>query len=190
MYFRENLLRELMQMLGQTVHRHVILIGPDGVGKRTLAYSLALLIAEGKGPKSLHNLVQIDERALLDKPEKALQNGLDRAKGGVLFIPHIHRFFGGALKAEFPKATPLVQKAFLGGDPVIIGSTTQALWDERLRGISAIAENVQLVARPADRYPRNGGDSQGPRAAHRRRLQDRSAGRSRCRSRRTWRSAT
>jgi ATP-dependent Clp protease ATP-binding subunit ClpC len=147
-YFRENLLTDLLQMLGQMVHRHVILIGPDGVGKRTLAYSLALLIAEGKGPKSLHSLVQIDERSLLDKQEKALQDGLDRARGGVLFIPHIHRFFGGALKAEFPKAAPLVQKAFLGGDTVIIGSTTQALWDERLRGISAIGENAQLLNVP------------------------------------------
>mgnify|MGYP005837931821 FL=1 len=147
-YFREDLLRELIQMLGQTVNRHVLLIGPDGVGKRTLAYSLALLIAEGKGPVGLRNLVQIDERALLDQQEKALDNGLARARGGILFVPHIHRFFGGALKAEFPKAAPLLQKTFLSDDPVIIGTTTQSLWDERLRGINAIAENVQLLHVP------------------------------------------
>jgi ATP-dependent Clp protease ATP-binding subunit ClpC len=150
-YFREGLLRDLIQMLGQTVHRHVILIGPDGVGKRTLAYSLALLIAENKGPRGLTNLVQIDERALLDQQEKAVSNGLDRARGGILFIPHLHRFFGGALKAEFSKAAPLLQKAFLGKNPVIIGSTTQGLWDERLRGINVIAENAQLLhVPPAD----------------------------------------
>jgi ATP-dependent Clp protease ATP-binding subunit ClpC len=147
-YFREDLLRELIQMLGQTVNRHVLLVGPDGVGKRTLAYSLALLIAEGKGPVGLRNLVQIDERALLDQQEKALDNGLARARGGILFVPHIHRFFGGALKAEFPKAAPLLQKTFLSDDPVIIGTTTQSLWDERLRGINAIAENVQLLHVP------------------------------------------
>jgi len=150
-YFREGLLRDLIQMLGQTVHRHVILVGPDGVGKRTLAYSLALLIAEDKGPRGLTKLVQIDERALLDQQEKAVSDGLERARGGILFIPHIHRFFGGALKAEFPKAAPLLQKAFLGKDPVIIGSTTQGLWDERLRGINVIAENAQLLhVPPAD----------------------------------------
>jgi len=147
-YFREDLLRDLIQMLSQTVNRHVILVGPDGVGKRALAYSLALLIAEGKGPQRLRNLVQIDERALLDQPDKAVDSGLRRAKGGILFIPHIHRFFGGQLKAEFFKAAPLLQKTFLGEDPVIIGSTTQALWEERLRGISAIVENAQLLNVP------------------------------------------
>ncbi|MBI5960745.1 MAG: ATP-dependent Clp protease ATP-binding subunit, partial [Chloroflexi bacterium] len=147
-HFREGLLRELIQMLGQTVHRHVILVGPDGVGKRALAYSLALLIAEGKGPKGLSNLVQIDERALIDQQEKAVISGLQRAKGGILFIPHIHRFFGGTLKAEFPKIGPVLQKAFLGKDTVIIGSTTQAFWDERLRGINAIIENAQLLHVP------------------------------------------
>jgi ATP-dependent Clp protease ATP-binding subunit ClpC len=147
-YFRENLLTDMIQMLGQTMNRHIILIGPDGVGKRTLAYSLALLIAEGKGPTGLQNLVQIDERALLDQPQKALDNGLKRARNGVLFVPHIHRFFGGQLRAEFPKATPAMQKAFLGDDPVIIGSTTQALWDERLRSINAIAENTQILHVP------------------------------------------
>ncbi len=152
-YFREDLLRELIQMLAQTVHRHVILLGPNGVGKRTLAYSLALLIAEGKGPQNFASLVQIDERALLERQVKALREGLRRAKGGVLFIPHVHRFFGGALKAEFPKAAPVLQKAFLEADPVIIATTTQGLWDERLRNISAIAENAQVLRVPPTTVP-------------------------------------
>lgn len=148
-YFREDLLREMIQMLGQTVSRHVLLVGPDGVGKRTLAYSLALLIAEDKGPKDLGKLVQLDEMMLLDQSQKAVESGLARASGGILFIPHIHRFFGGQLRAEFPKAAPVLQKAFLGSNPVIIGTTTQAMWDERLRGVNAIGENVQLLHVPA-----------------------------------------
>lgn len=147
-YFREELLRDIINILSQAVNRHVILLGPDGVGKRTLAYSLALLMSEGKGPKGLQNLVQIDETALLDSDQKAVRAGLSKAAGGILFIPHLHRFFGGPIKAEFGKATPLIQKAFLADDPVIIGTTTELEYSQRLAVVSAIAENSQVVRVP------------------------------------------
>ncbi len=147
-YFREGLLRDIINILSQAVNRHVILVGADGVGKRTLAYSLALLMSEGKGPKGLKNLVQIDETALLDSDQKAVRAGLSKAAGGILFIPHLHRFFGGPIKAEFSKATPLIQKAFLADDPVIIGTTTEIEYNQRLAVVSAIAENSQVVRVP------------------------------------------
>ncbi|RMG79232.1 MAG: hypothetical protein D6712_20055, partial [Chloroflexi bacterium] len=86
-YFREDLLREMINILTQSVNRHIILIGPDGVGKRTLAYSLALLMSEGKGPSGLKSLVQVDETALLDNDLQAVRAGLSKAAGGILFIP-------------------------------------------------------------------------------------------------------
>src|SRR5450432_2000961 len=108
-YFREGLLRDLTNMLSQKVNRHVILIGPDGVGKRTLAHSLGLQMAQGKGPIGLDKLVKVEETALLDNPVQAIANGLNQARGGVLFIPHIERFFGGPSRAEFAKALPNIQ---------------------------------------------------------------------------------
>ncbi|MDL1899693.1 ATP-dependent Clp protease ATP-binding subunit [Anaerolineae bacterium CFX9] len=147
-YFRDNLLREMTNILSQLVNRHLILVGPDGVGKRTLAYSLALLISEGKGPKGLNSLVQVDESALLDSDQKAVRAGLNQARGGIFFIPHIHRFFGGPVRAEFSKATPMIQKAFLGDDPVIIGTTTDQEWQTRLATVSAIAENSMILRVP------------------------------------------
>ncbi len=147
-YFREDLLRDLINILTQAVNRHVILLGPDGVGKRTLAYSLALLMSEGKGPKQLKSLVQVDEGALLDNDQKAIRAGLSQARGGVLFIPHIDRFFGGPVRAEFSKSTPLIQKAFLDDDPVIIATTTEQEYNQRLASVSAVAENCQLLRVP------------------------------------------
>lgn len=147
-YFRENLLRDMNNILAQSVNRHIILIGPDGVGKRTLAYSLALLMSEGKGPKGLSSLVQIDETALLDNDQKAMRAGMNQARGGILFIPHIHRFFGGALKAEFAKATPMIQRAFLENDPVIIGSTTEQEYQQRLLPVTAVSEHAQVLRVP------------------------------------------
>ncbi|MCB9452585.1 MAG: ATP-dependent Clp protease ATP-binding subunit [Anaerolineaceae bacterium] len=147
-YFREDLLRDIINILSQSVNRHVILIGPDGVGKRTLAYSLGLLMSEGKGPTGLNSVVQVDETALLDSDQKAIRAGMSQARGGILFIPHLHRFFGGPIKAEFSKATPLIQKAFLADDPVIISSTTEIEYNQRLASVSAITENSQVVRVP------------------------------------------
>lgn len=147
-YFREDLLRYIINIISQSVKRHVILVGPDGVGKRTLAYSLALLMAEGKGPAGLTNLVQIDEAALLDNDQKAVRAGMSKATGGILFIAHLHRFFGGPIKAEFSKATPMIQKAFLADSPVIIASTTETEYNQRLAMVSAITENSQIVRVP------------------------------------------
>lgn len=147
-YFRESLLRDLINILSQAVNRHIILLGADGVGKRTLVYSLALLMSEGKGPKNLNSLVQIDEAALLDNDQKAIRAGLSQAAGGILFIPHIHRFFGGPVRAEFAKASPLVQKAFLDDNPIIIGTATETEYNERLAGVSAIGERAQILRVP------------------------------------------
>ncbi len=147
-YFRENLLREIINILTQSVRRHIILLGPDGVGKRTLGYSLGLLMAEGKGPSGLQSLVQIEETALLDNDQAAMRAGMSKAANGILFIPHLHRFFGGPIKAEFSKSTPLIQKAFLSSDPVIIGSTTELEYNQRLASVSAITENSTIVRVP------------------------------------------
>ena len=145
LYLREALLRDLINMLSQKINRHVLLVGPEGVGKRSLVYSLALLMAQDKGPADLKCLAQIDEAALLDNPVQAVRAGINKAQAGILFVPHLHRFFGGPLKAEFPKAAPELQKAFLGSQPVIIGTTTDVEYTERLAGVSAIYEHSQVL---------------------------------------------
>ncbi len=147
-YFRENLLRDMINILSQTVNRHILLVGPDGVGKRTLVYSLALLMSEGKGPAALNSLVQVDETALLDNDQKAIRAGLNQARGGIFFVPHIHRFFGGPLKAEFAKSAPMIQRAFLENDPIIIGTTTEQEYQQRLATTGAIAEHSQVLRVP------------------------------------------
>jgi ATP-dependent Clp protease ATP-binding subunit ClpC len=147
-YFRESLLSMLKNMLSQHVNRHVILLGPDGIGKRTLIYSLGLLMAENKGPSGLAKLVTVEEGALLDNPVQAITAGLNSARGGVLFVPHIERFFGGPARAEFPKATALIQKALLSDDPVIIGTAPENEYNDRMANASGIADRVQVLRIP------------------------------------------
>jgi ATP-dependent Clp protease ATP-binding subunit ClpC len=147
-YQRETLLRELLNLLAMTGPRHVILLGPAGVGKRSLVHGLALLMAEGQGPAGLSKLVQVGETALLDDAAAAVQAGLRQAAGGILFLPNMQRFFGGVVRADFPKATRLVQKALLDGGAVIIGTAVESDFTERMAGDPAVAEHLHLVRVP------------------------------------------
>lgn len=140
-YPREELLQEMMSILSQSHSRHIVLVGPDGVGKRSLAYSLAQLMAEKKGPRGLTGFVTLNERDLIDNELQTMRAGLSRARSGILFIPHIHKFFGGPIKAEFAKAAAAVQKAFLDDDPIIIATTTEVEYNGRISAVSAIVEH-------------------------------------------------
>ncbi len=124
-YHRETVLHELISLLALRQRRHVILVGPEGVGKRSLVYGLALLLAEGKGPAGLRSVVQMNEAALLENPLAAVRAGLRRASGGILLVPDIERFFANRLRARFPEQVNReIQKAVLGDEQVIIGTTT------------------------------------------------------------------
>ena len=147
-YFRDDLLRDLRNLLSMASDRHVILIGPTGVGKRSLVLSLARLIADGQGPTDLRSVVQINERALLDDAFSSVQAGLRLAAGGVLFIPDIARFFGG-FRADFPeKAGNELQKAFFAQDVVIIGAATEGRYNDRLVKATAIVGHSQMLKVP------------------------------------------
>lgn len=144
-YAREELLQEMLSVLSQATSRHIVLVGPDGVGKRSLAYSLAQLMAEDKGPRGLSSFVTLSERDLIDNELQTIRAGLSRAHSGILFIPHIHKFFGGPIKAEFGKATAAVQKAFLDDDPIIIATTTEVEYNTRIANVSSIIEHSQVI---------------------------------------------
>lgn len=147
-YQRTDLLRELISLLALSQQRHVILVGPEGAGKRTLAYSLAQLLAEGKGPANLRSLVQINETALLENPLAAMRAGLRRASGGILLVPGIERFFADRLRARFPEQVSReLHKAILGNEQVIIGTTTPGNYD-KLAQDPLIRQNTQRLNVP------------------------------------------
>ncbi len=140
-YVRADLMRDLLGLLTLANHRHVVLVGDVGVGKRSLVAGLGLLMAEGKGPAGLTTLVQVSESALLADAEKAVQAAWQQARDGILFLPNVERFLASSLSSpEFPKATRAVQRAFLAPRPVVIATTTDAAWNERLTADSTVRE--------------------------------------------------
>ncbi len=148
-FVREDLMHDLLGLLTLANHRHVILVGDAGVGRRSLVQGLALLMAEGKGPTGLRNLVTVSEHALLIDPEKAIESAQQQARDGIVFIPNVERFFSGAsANADFPKATRLVQRAFLNVLPVVIASTTDPAWNDRLVSNNTVRENSHRLRVP------------------------------------------
>lgn len=146
---RETLLRDMISLLTLATKRHIILVGAEGAGKRTLVYSLGQLIAEGKGATNLRSVVQINEAALLENPLSAMRVGLRRANGGILLVPGIQRFFADRLRAPFPaQVNRDLQKAMLGNDHVIIGTTTSGDYD-RLSQNAVIRQNTQRLDVPS-----------------------------------------
>ena len=151
-YFRQDLLRDLFNLLSLARDRHVILVGPAGVGKRSLAHGLALLIAEGQGPHGLESVVEISEAALLKDATMALNAGRRKAARGVLFVPNIHRFFGGMLHAEFPQGLDGVQRALLDDGAVVLGTAPGAAYSAHMASNSTVTEHTHLLQVPEPDY--------------------------------------
>jgi ATP-dependent Clp protease ATP-binding subunit ClpC len=147
-YFRQDLLRDLFNLLSLARDRHVILVGPEGVGKRSLVRGLALLIAEDQGPPGLESVVEVSEPALLADAATALKAGRRRAANGVLFLPNMQRFFGGVLHAEFPKGLDDVQRALLDGSAVVVGTAVEAEYEARMASNSTVTEHSHLLRVP------------------------------------------
>ena len=143
-FAREALLRDLTGLLSLAQDRHVLLVGPAGVGRRSLTMALALLIAENKGPANLKRVIEVSESAWLDNPTLAVQAGIRQAQNGVLFIPNIHRFFGAAARSD--TTAKEVLKAFVqdGSSAIIIATTTDADYTDKLKP-TAIGTNAQLL---------------------------------------------
>lgn len=127
LFQRTALLQQMLGILALAGQRHILLVGPEGCGKRSLVITLAQLLAENTNHTGLESVVQITEAALLENPLGALRVGLRRASGGVLLVPTIGRFFPLRNGTQLPRQVQNdLQKAILQTEHVIIGTATSA----------------------------------------------------------------
>lgn len=126
LYQRENLLHNLLSLLGLATGTTVVLVGPEGAGKKSLVLSLAQWVAEKK-LENVRSVVMLNEVALLEDPLKTMRTGLRRASGGVLLVPRLNRFFGGRLRAQFPEQVCRdLYKAMWGSEVSVVGTAVLA----------------------------------------------------------------
>ncbi|MCB0190505.1 MAG: ATP-dependent Clp protease ATP-binding subunit [Anaerolineae bacterium] len=142
-YLRTNLLNNLTNLLSMTVNRHIMLVGPSGVGKRSLVLGLAQMRAQNQGPNSVESIIQLNEQALVDDDYTVLQDGLTAARGGILFLPDIIRFFNGGSQLAFNE----LQKALLGNGVAIIGTATDDQYS-KLSKLNLVTDRTQQFKVP------------------------------------------
>ena len=144
-YERKELQTEMLSLLALADKRHLILVGEEGAGKRSLARSLAMILAEGKGG-NLRSLVQMNETALLENPLQAMRSGMRRASNGILMVPEIGRFFPDRnVPSSFPQQVCReLHKAILGNEIVVVGTATLNEY-ERISKTKLIRERSNRV---------------------------------------------
>ncbi len=148
LFTREELMKKLVSLLSLAKDRTVFLTGAPGSGRRSLAQSLAFLIAEGKGPANIKSMIEVSESAWLDNPQLAMQVALRQAEGGALFINNIHRFFGRADTSQLQSAMKDLQKAIVENACVVIGTTSEADYAERVKPNASVIEHSHVLAVP------------------------------------------
>lgn len=147
-FHRAQLEAKLVNLLSMKSARNVILVGATGVGKRSLVLGVGELIVKGQGPLGLRSVVELDERRLLDDAVAAVEEGIRKAMGGILFVPDVARFFGG-IRADFrEEAGNALQKAFLSDDVVIIGTAAEEAYTKKLQDVRVITERTQILRVP------------------------------------------
>lgn len=82
--------------------------------------SLAVNLArDDRKAFNIKNLITVDPVALLTNPDQVIKQGLAAARGGVLFIPNLHRF---------PNMSYVIDKAALYGEVKVITSLSLEEW--------------------------------------------------------------
>ncbi len=147
-FAREKLLQELVSLMSLAADRNVFLLGAPGSGRRSLAQSLAFLIAEGKGPANLKSIIEVSESAWLDNPQLAMQLGLRMAEGGALFIDNMHRFFGRPETNQMASAIKDLQKAIVENSCVVIGTMAEADYNERVKPNAPVVQHAHTLQVP------------------------------------------
>jgi ATP-dependent Clp protease ATP-binding subunit ClpC len=148
LFSREALLKKLVSLLSLAQDRTVFLVGAAGSGRRSLAQSLAFLLAEDKGPAGIKSVIEVSESAWLDNPQLAMQVALRAAEGGAIFINNIHRFFGRAENSQMQSAMKDLHKAIVENTCVVIGSTSDAEYTERIKPNASVVEHSHVLAVP------------------------------------------
>lgn len=154
---RKNEVLRLIQVLCRRKKNNPVLVGEPGVGKTAVVEGLALLVHEGKVPKSIENahIYSLDMGSLLagtkfrgqfEERLKAVINAVESDPDAVLFIDEIHTVVGaGATSGGSMDASNLLKPALASGSLRCIGATTFKEFKSAFERDAALARRFQKI---------------------------------------------
>ncbi|HEY4280824.1 MAG TPA: ATP-dependent Clp protease ATP-binding subunit [Conexibacter sp.] len=153
---RDDEIAQTIEVLARRRKNNAVLIGEAGVGKTAIAEGLALRIAHGDVPETLHDvrIVAVDLGGMVagaqfrGQFEQRLKSALDevvRSEGKVvLFIDELHTIVGAGGAEGAMDAANLLKPLLARGELRVIGATTLAEY-RKIEKDSALARRFAAV---------------------------------------------
>ena len=153
---REKELERIAQILSRRKKNNPILIGEPGVGKSAIAEGLAIRIAEGRVPRTLHNkrVITLDLASLVagtkyrgqfEERMKAIINELEKNPDIIVFIDEIHTIVGAGSASGSLDASNMFKPALARGEIQCIGATTIDEYRQYIEKDGALERRFQKV---------------------------------------------
>lgn len=152
---RDQLVRELLDILSRRRQNNPVLVGDAGVGKTAIVEGLAQRIAAGEVPSSLRAIaVRSLDLALLQAGasaqgefEKRLKELLAalQAEPCILFIDEAHMLIGAGAAQGSLSAANLLKPALARGELRAIAATTYAEYKRHFERDPALARRFQMI---------------------------------------------
>lgn len=154
---REAEVRQVIDILMRRRQNNPILTGEAGVGKTAIVEGLALRIAEGDVPESLHNVaLHVLDLGLLQAGasvkgefENRLKNVIREVKSSsqpiILFIDEAHTMIGAGGQTGQNDAANLLKPALARGELRTIAATTWSEYKKYFEKDAALARRFQVV---------------------------------------------
>jgi ATP-dependent Clp protease ATP-binding subunit ClpC len=134
---REKELDRLIEVLSLYSRKNPVLVGEDGVGKRTIVHGLAVRVADGPVPLVLDGkqvlALDLPPLRVLDKDRTWLER-LDHTlvsvaeRGAIFFVNHGHDLPGGVSPVSSMQITDLLQRALVAGQIQCISTGTPSAY--------------------------------------------------------------